>query len=414
MPEPPAVPDPGRDQDPARDPGVPSGPASDRAAGWRRVPDRPEGPDVPHEVMAAWLDAEACDLEVWEDYPGPEEEEDLEDSIAEWRQAAEEQAVATRLAAEMATPGELAAWTARRRGPGQPGSARPLPGEYTGKAAEFAVGMPFDLMPGGPELAVLADRAAGAGDCFAGASDDELAGVLCAWDRVEAHAAARKLAAVAELIRRRPEPGCELEGPARMPVACEEFAAEELAMLLAVSRREAGGLLGLAHDLAVKLPGTAAALRAGTVTKAKASIMAWATALLDPAEAQAAEELVLGRVGKLTPGGLRAAIGRAVMEVDADKARARREAAAAQARVQRWAEDSGNAALEGRELPPADVLAADQRVTSWARQLRAAGLDGNLDQLRATAYLDILLSRDSRPRQGEAPPDGALQDRALQ
>jgi hypothetical protein len=28
--------------------------------------------------------------------------------------------------------------------------------------------------------------------------------------------------------------------------------------------------------------------------------------------------------------------------------------------VQRWLEDSGNAALMGRELPPADVLAADQ------------------------------------------------------
>ena len=43
---------------------------------------------------------------------------------------------------------------------------------------------------------------------FAGASDAELAGVLAAWDRLEAHMAARKLAAAAELIRRRPEPGC--------------------------------------------------------------------------------------------------------------------------------------------------------------------------------------------------------------
>jgi hypothetical protein len=31
--------------------------------------------------------------------------------------------------------------------------------------------------------------------------------VLCAWDRVEAHAAARKYAAVAELVRRRPARG---------------------------------------------------------------------------------------------------------------------------------------------------------------------------------------------------------------
>src|ERR1039457_4029070 len=51
----------------------------------------------------------------------------------------------------------------------------------------------------------------------------------------------------------------------------------------------------------------------------------------------------------------------------------------------------------GRELPPADVLAADQRITWWAKQLRAAGLDGDMDQLRARAYLDILLNKDSRP-----------------
>ena len=107
----------------------------------------------------------------------------------------------------------------------------------------------------------------------------------------------------------------------------------------------------------------------------------------------------------MTPGGLRAAIARAVMQVAPDKARKRREDAAKVARVERWAEDSGNAALVGRELPPAEVLAADQRVTWWARQLRKAGLDGSMDELRARAYLDLLLGMDSRPRQdGAAGP----------
>ena len=64
---------------------------------------------------------------------------------------------------------------------------------------------------------------------------------------------------------------------------------------------------------------------------------------------------------------------------------------------QRWAEPSGNAGLTGRELPPAEVLAADQRITWWARQLRQAGLDGGMDLLRARAFLDILLGIDSRP-----------------
>ena len=76
--------------------------------------------------------------------------------------------------------------------------------------------------------------------------------------------------------------------------------------------------------------------------------------------------------------------------------------AAREARVERWAEVSGNAALTGRELRPAEVLAADQKVTAWARELKKAGLDGSMDELRARAYMDFLLGRDSRPRQDTA------------
>ncbi len=276
---------------------------------------------------------------------------------------------------------------------------REAAGGSCSRAAAFGIGMALDVMPACPELAMLADAAAGADDCYPGASDAELTGVLCAWDRVEAHAAARKLAAVAELIRRHPEPGCDPDGPARMPAAWDEFTADELAHVLAESRGRADDILTLALRLTARLPGTRAALRDGTITRSKAEIIAWAAALLDPDEARAAEALVLGRAGRLTPGGLRAAIARAVMEVAPDKARRRREAAARDARVQRWAEDSGNAALMGRELPPAEVLAADQRITAWARQLKKAGLEGDMDVLRARAYLDLLLGKDSRPRQ---------------
>jgi hypothetical protein len=66
--------------------------------------------------------------------------------------------------------------------------------------------------------------------------------------------------------------------------------------------------------------------------------------------------------------------------------------------VQRWAEDSGNAALAGRELPPAAVLAIDERINAWARELKRAGLTGTMDELRARAFLDICLGQDSRPR----------------
>ena len=98
-----------------------------------------------------------------------------------------------------------------------PGSAQRFPGEYTSRAAGFASGKPLDLAPGARSWPSSPEDAAGDDDRYGGASDDELLGVICAWDRVEANASARKHAAVAELIRRRPAPGCAVEGPARMP-----------------------------------------------------------------------------------------------------------------------------------------------------------------------------------------------------
>jgi hypothetical protein len=357
-------------------------------------------------------------------------------------------------------------------------------------------------------LAEFADAVAGEDDRYPGATDDEIIGVICAWSRTEAHAAARKLAAVAEFVRRRPHRDCtpqgaaegprrdtpqgpakdasqgpadspgkgapqDPEGPrkgvpqspgkgaaasprkgvpqspgkgaaasprkgvpqspgkgaaaspagspaksgavagagndgggtgaARMPEGWDEFAVKELAWALAETQGAAENLMAVADHLESRLPGTKAALRDGRISVAKATIIAAATQLLDAEEAAAAESMVLGRAGRLTPPGLRAAIGRAVMEVAPKKARKRREEAAKQARVERWAEDSGNAGLAGRELPSAQVLAADQRITAWARQLRAAGLDGDMDVLRARAYMDLLLGMDSRLTAG---PDG--------
>ena len=402
--------DPGRDEDPARD--VPE-PAD--LVPWEPVVTRPDW--MTEEDLRACLDAVTDEDEPWwqhEGDPDPDDDPppgdyDLRQIDAEARQAAEDQARADATAARLGLTGALGAVAALngRRGPGQPGSAQVFPGEYAGRAAQFASGMLFDVMPGRPELAGFADQAAGDDDSFAGASDDEVLGVLCAWDRVEAHAAARKHAAVAEVIRRRPAPGYPLAGSGRMPGAWDEFTASELCAVLSVSRWDADAMLALAHDLEVKLPGTKAAFLDGVIGQDKAGIIARATVLLDPAEARAAEALVLGRAGRLTPGGLRAAIAQAVIEVNPDKARKRREKAARDARVERWAEDSGNAALTGRELPPAEVLAADQRITAWARQLRQAGLAGSMDELRARAYLDLLLDQDSRPR----PPAADGQDR---
>ncbi|HEY1319765.1 MAG TPA: DUF222 domain-containing protein, partial [Streptosporangiaceae bacterium] len=365
------------------------------------------------EAWEAWLasrerceDDEPFEFEDEGDYY--DDPDELAEIIAEARQASADQAAAE---AHIAASGQTAALAAGasvamgRRGPGMPGSAEPLAGEYSGPGGAFATGQALDVAPGGPVLLGHADWAAGDDDRFGGVSDDELLGIICAADRSEAAASALKHTAVAELIRRRPASGCTPQGPAGMPEAWDEFTRAELAPALGESRYAVDGLLDLAHDLTVKLPGTMALFRDGIISRYKAQVISHATQLLDPAEARAAEAMVLDRAGRLTPGALRAAIVRAVMEVAPEKARKRREKAAKNADVQQWAEFSGNAALAGRELPPADVLAAGQRIDSWADQLKAAGLQGSAGELRARAFLDLLLGKDSRP--DKAAADGA-------
>jgi hypothetical protein len=198
-----------------------------------------------------------------------------------------------------------------------------------------------------------------------------------------------------------------------MPDHYLDSAGDEVKWALAETRQIADGVLSLAHDLEVKLPVTSAAFRDGLLRHSKLQIIARPTALLTSDEARQAEALVLGQARLLSPGALRRAIALAVARVAPEKAKDRRKHAARDARVERWPEDSGNAALAGRQLPPAEVLAADQRITWWARQLQAAGLEGDMDQLRARAYLDLLLDQDSRPPASRgATPDRATPDRA--
>ena len=359
---------------------APAAPEWDDDPAWSRTD------PMTAEELEASLDR-LCELdEPSEEEEGAGFEPFTAEELAEISQAAADDL----LAVEAATTG--------RRGPGQPGSARMFPGESASRAAGFGPGMALDVLPGGAGLAVAADAAA-EDDSFAGVSEGELVGIMCAWDRVEAHAAARKLAVIAELARRNPAP------------EDAEFTADEIADALGESRTRGYDLLGLADHLHTRLPGTRAALLDGTLSLGKARLIATATTLLDEDEARTAEAGVLDRAARLTPGGLRAAIARAVMEAAPDKARQRRETAARFARVERWAEDTGNAALMGRELPPDEVLAADQRICWWAGELRKAGLDGGMDELRARAFLDLLLGKDSRPRRdggdGTAEPSGS-------
>jgi hypothetical protein len=278
----------------------------------------------------------------------------------------------------------------------------------------FEAGGALDTCAPSESLARLADAVTRDGR-LAQLNDDELIGVVRAWRRLESWCSAGTLAVIAELARRRPAerttpaaPGQfpaqrTVPAPGQFPAQLSEFISDEVAAALTLSRRTADAYLDLALDLALRLPATARALHEGIIDYPKARLIADLTRILSDEDARAVEARILPAAGDQTTAQLRAAVSRAVIAVDPEAATRRRQEAQKDPRVRRWQEDAGTAALGGFGLPPAEVLAADQRITERALALRDAGLPGSLEELRACAYLDTLLGQDSSVSHGPAP-----------
>jgi hypothetical protein len=281
----------------------------------------------------------------------------------------------------------MVAWPGPGGGRGRDSAGGPLPGGGDGPPRPSAV------------LVEVLDRVSGPDRGCAGLSDDEAFEVLGRWDAAEAWCAAAKLGVVRALIRRRPLPGFGPAQPGGLPQACQQYLTEEVALELGISKRAADALISVAWALEVPLAATAAALDAGVISLSKARIIVDATAVLTDQDAAAAEALIAGRLAGKTHGQIAQLIARAVVTVDPDGARKRREQAQRDdARVAFWREHAGTAALAGFGLPPDQALAANQHIQDTALEYRAWGVPGTLDQLRVLAFLDALNGTDARRR----------------
>jgi hypothetical protein len=266
-------------------------------------------------------------------------------------------------------------------------------------------------MAPGPALAILADRVQR--DGLEPLDDDQLTGVLQAAARLASWSSSLKLAATSQLAARR-----EADGRKSGDWRPFDHVDDEVAVALTLTRRSAARLLDLALALD-RLPLTRAALAAGQIDERRAEVIAEELSGLDDAHAAAVEKLIIGKAPGLTSGQLRALVRRAVLSADPKAARKRKEAALKDARVEMFPETSGTAALSGRDLPPAAALAADKHLTALAQALKAAGIPGTLDTLRARAYLHLLsgqpastliLQSASPGRPGREPPRGPRAD----
>jgi hypothetical protein len=274
--------------------------------------------------------------------------------------------------------------------------------------AGMAKGGPLDVMPPDAELAALAARACEPG-VLAGLANNQVLGLAAAGRRLAARGTWVQQAAIAEFASRRLEP----DAKRATPQGFTEFAPDELAPELACTNTVAELAMVRAREASRRLPTCFALLRDGKIGEYQLLIITEGTVGLSDADAAEADKLIAAVAPELTPGRLRVMCTRTVMMIDPAAAERRRERAAKEARVERFGETSGNAALCGRELPTIEVLASSQHIDAAARALRAAGVPGTLAQLRARVFLDLTQGVDPLARttgqessRREQPADG--------
>jgi hypothetical protein len=204
-------------------------------------------------------------------------------------------------------------------GPGDatPGNQQPDERQPADGPAGFEQGGAADVLGPGLLLAALAEQAWE--DGLGGLGDDELTGVMAAWQRLGARAAAGLLAAAAELAGRR-----EAEGNAARDWRPLQHAGDEIAAALTLTRQGAASVLALAAGLD-RLPLTRAALAAGQIDERRAAVIADELSGLDDDHAAAVEGLIIGKAPSQTTGQLRPAVHRAVIAADPSAARRRKE-----------------------------------------------------------------------------------------
>ena len=240
-------------------------------------------------------------------------------------------------------------------------------------------------MAPGPELAAALARI----DVTLLASGD-LPVLLAARSRQRSHEEAEFLGVIAEMGRRDPFAG--LSSVAHTEVA-PRYAADELRVALAWTRRAATATHNYAEELVSKLPQVFTALRAGEIDPAKTRVFHRHLLGLPPAHIHTICHTLLPQATRLTTGQLAARLARMIIALDPERAREQYERAITERGVFAYLQPDGTATLTGHRLPPEQVAAATDRIHQLARQVKHAGHPAQLDHIKADLYLGLLTGR---------------------
>ncbi len=221
-------------------------------------------------------------------------------------------------------------------------------------------------------------------------SDSELIDAVIGFDRVASWALARQAVLLAEFARRRPEDH-PLAANSDTPSRCSEFAPDEVALALRLSRMTATGRLVMAQTLVEELPGTLAAWQAGVIDSLKVRAITETSYLLPGERRSALEARVLPRAGTQTIAQLRAALTRAVLALDPEGAAARHQQRRQDRRVVVSPDGEGMASLWALLSAP-DATAVYQRLCDLARELGSEDARG-MDARRADLLVELLTGR---------------------
>jgi hypothetical protein len=254
----------------------------------------------------------------------------------------------------------------------------------------FAEGGPLDGMEPSAVLAAMAETACGEPGVLGGLSDEALLGLVGAGRRLAARGAAVQQRAVAEYARRQREADRKKAGRAGFRL----FAQDDLAPELMINANQAQDRMTRAEDAERRLPRCSRLLWDGRIGEYPMKIITDYTMALTDEGAAEADEIIASAAPGLTPGQLRAMAARVAMSIDPEACKERRKEAAKKARVERFQEIAGTAALCGRDLPTQAVLRSWAHIDSRARALRAAGAAGTLEQLRVAVYLALTSGHD--------------------
>jgi hypothetical protein len=244
------------------------------------------------------------------------------------------------------------------------------------------------------------------------ADDSVLAAAIGGWAQVEAAAAARRLAAIGELVARRVR-----GGPAeRGRWSCDNWdaVAAEVAAALNVTHGTASGQMYLATALRERLPQVAALLADGEISYALARTIAWHTDLIEDPEALRLVDKTLAddavRFGPLSAAKTAQAIEAIVERYDPGAVRQTRAQARSRDLVIDTANsESGTTALWGR-LFATDAALLDRRLLQLAHGV--CDEDPRTRAQRRADALGALAAGADRLACGCAHPDCPARDAA--